>query len=47
MTDPYWTLWLSRYGDDYATLAERHAAFEQYLAAREEMRRAFEDEDAT
>lgn len=42
-----WTRWLSRYGDEYETDAERVAAYELYLRNREEVRRVFEDEDET
>lgn len=44
MSDPTWTRWLSRYGSDYETDAERRVAFELYRRNREEVRRVFEDE---
>lgn len=41
MTDPTWQRWLARYGSDYATLAERIAAYELYLHTRDTMDRVF------
>lgn len=44
MTGTDWQRWLSRYGNDYSTPAERAAAFEDYLRNKDEMREVFKSE---
>ena len=43
--DEHWQAWLDRYGDDYDTDAERHAAYRDFKANLAEVRSVFSQAD--